>query len=235
MYVNGAVANSGGSSETSQGVTYSPTPGNIVVIALAFAAAISGAMCQDNNGNFLTLGSSQGFLQMFYGVAKVGATSYTASWTGSTAAAMAVVEYTGEVGNGNNVSQNQGVGSSGDPPAFLNTTTYMASSIIVSAFSAQMVTSTWFQQNPLSGPSAGLQLPGTIRQNTGSGAGPVPCIVIIDNASSSVGNVVTIQTQMVPASDTNYYAGEAEVYSSLLPPFVQAVQADDQWLGGEEY
>jgi len=105
-YVGGATNSTASSVNTLSG-TYSPTAGNEVVVALAQGNGLSlaGAVCEDNNGNALTLRltptTNLAGAWMFYGTAQAGATSYTCTWTTARAqTSIAVAEYSGVQGIG---------------------------------------------------------------------------------------------------------------------------------------
>jgi hypothetical protein len=227
-YVNSASANSTNTSTTTQSVSYSPTAGNVIVVALSVGAGVTTPTCQDNNSNFLTVGPSQGTLQMFYGVAITGASSYTCNWAGSTPNVMAVVEYTGLVGQGDNAANSQGTANSGSGPASLSATNYFTNSFIVAAIAAQMTTSAFFGNSV-----GGNPVQGTFRIKAGYNIGSTwPDIAIIDNAGMNIGGTVSIQVYMNCTSLTQYYMNEVEVY---IPPVINQIcgSADFQWGGGD--
>lgn len=80
---------------TSATVTLSPTPGDTIVAVLGTAVTASAVSVADNNGNPLTAGPTNTNQFTFYGTAVTGATSYTASWTGTSTVWFDVAEYSG--------------------------------------------------------------------------------------------------------------------------------------------
>jgi hypothetical protein len=118
--VGGATGFVNSESDTSITLTYSPTEGNFVHIAVVTDSGNPASIaCQDNNGNSLPLiqyvnvrSNAHGMAQ-FGGRAISGATSYIISWTGGgSEAGAALEEYFGATGAVVATSANNGAGSS---------------------------------------------------------------------------------------------------------------------------
>jgi hypothetical protein len=94
-------------SGTPVSVTYTPTPGNMLIAFVGIGGSTSnGLSVQDNNGQFLAGGPSYngsqnptpggtGFLYSFWGIAQAGATSYIANWDTAQVSSMVIAEYSG--------------------------------------------------------------------------------------------------------------------------------------------
>lgn len=103
QFIGGTSNASAGVSVTSLVLTYAPTAGHFVVVDGYYQTTGAPSWtCNDNNGNSLSAGPNVGSnkLQMFYGTAIAGATSYTLSLSTARVAMGNIVEYSGVVGVG---------------------------------------------------------------------------------------------------------------------------------------
>jgi hypothetical protein len=99
-YVGSAGAGSAAGT-TTQTVTYSPTPGNIVIIFFAPIGTSGAITVKDSSTNSLTPGPTAGVGSSFYYIAQAGITSFTATWVTSRSNNMVVLEYSGVTGGVN--------------------------------------------------------------------------------------------------------------------------------------
>ncbi len=109
-------ANQVAASATTNSVTYSPTTGNTVIVFLNTTSTINTVSCKDNNNNTLTAGSTGAGgtddIFPFYGTAITGATSYSCSWTNSSASTISVEDYSGVVAVNTGLANNTGTATS---------------------------------------------------------------------------------------------------------------------------
>jgi hypothetical protein len=174
--VGGACATGGPSLLTSLAVTYSPTAGNQVIVAVSFGATnVNSPAVRDNNNNALSPNGILVHIAMLEGVAVAGATGYTASWNNASKASICVEEYSGVSTVGAlNVNSNSGTSTA---PSISVTTTANNSWIVASFGVAANVTFT--------------ATTGNLRQQIGGGTGNNNTNAIFDNSATSSGTLVT--------------------------------------------
>jgi len=114
----GSAAN--GVTSTSNTVTYTPVAGNTIVAYLGITTSASAfSSLADNNSNALSVGptvtNGTRLIKSYYGTAITGATSYTISWTGSVAAWLNILEYSGVSSVNTSLTGNTNTGNSTAP------------------------------------------------------------------------------------------------------------------------
>jgi hypothetical protein len=211
-YINGAVTNSGASTVTTLNLTYSPAPGNFVVLGVHAGGGITAITCVDNLGNSYASPASASAQKLFTGVAAVGVTGYTISWTTLRIASAFVGEYSLFTGIG---TTNQSASATSTNPTITVTPQQLNSAIIATIGESV-------------GNLAVTQLTGNIRLNAQNGVGNANGMQLVDNISSSFSVTVAVTAA---SSTWGILAFE------LLPggPLFSgsAITADFHWGGGD--
>jgi hypothetical protein len=182
-YVSGAHGSSASAAGTFT-VSYAPAAGNQVVVGVAFPTTPGGTLVvKDNLGNTLAAGASQGtspyiFTFAYPAGAPSGVTGFTATWSGSSAVAMAVAEYSGAAGVDVSVDATRH-NFSNNATATLTVATLSANEFIVMA----TVTTT---------PSLTVTV-GNLRQQDNTQS--TVKITLQDNTAATAGNVTNTATQ----------------------------------------
>jgi hypothetical protein len=185
-YVNGG-ANTGGGTNGTVTVTYSPTAGNIVwAFVISVTITVSPTSVKDNNSNALSFLDSSVFaspnVYAYYGTAISGATSYTVSWTGTGAITLLIVEYSVTGGtmavSATNHTHNHSPGTLSNPTIAL--TSDDNKDVIVGCFGASLSGYTFSS--------------GAMRQYISSGTGRGACGDITATAASQL-NTLTATNQ----------------------------------------
>jgi hypothetical protein len=185
--IGGATGTSSTTPVTTLSATYSPTPGNSVLLFLEIGAAATAISVKDNLGNSLTVGPTinAGAIHYFsyYTVSSPsGVTGYTATWTTSGVSSITLEEYSGNTGGINaSLSGNTATANSG------------TASLTVNIDDAN----DWV----VFGIGAGATLTGTVgnvRQSIGAGSNARQ--VLMDNTAATAGAAVTGTATLNPGN-----------------------------------
>jgi hypothetical protein len=201
-YVGGATPVGSSTTVTSASVTYTPTPGNEIVLFLGTNGSVTSLSCHDSESNSLTAGPTTNsnlsyVYEFYYSVPATAPTSFTCSWATRQHSDITVVEYSGVLSVNGSPTGDTAAGDNTNPS--ISPTSTVANDFMVAGFySANNVS--WAAQT------------GHLRVSNSAAAANGGSIVVVDNFSSTSGSSVTESVTF--GSPSEHWAG---VVIELIP------------------
>jgi hypothetical protein len=199
-YVGGA-SNGSASIVLTISVTYAPIAGNEVCVFLSTSGSTTGVTVKDSTGATLTAGptvTNTDIIYSFYEVAPASVTSFTATWTGASANAIVVVEYSGVNSVRGIFSGDTNTGTS-NAPSITSITNVSSSWLIAGLFAAS--TTSWAATSGNLRANRTGSFGTAVIDNTLVGSGSITC-----TATSSTSNKWgAVSIQLNPAASTSIH------------------------------